>query len=398
MTSPLLFEICDDLCYLSEKKPKKDRILFFGRDSFSDNSKYLFLHMLEEYKNMEIIWCTDNDNLFSQLQSHQLPAFHINRNINNTINFLMESAMAVFCVNPFESTSKNILFIAALQGAITVQLWHGIGVKKIDLATTPSADLTDLSKTKSIRNAASADYYLSPSSFVDDKWKDFFGTRNFIRAGYPRNEVLVRDPIAAELIGSELESVTFQALYCSDRKTILLAPTWVKDSGLNEVQILTAITHFCDKNKINVFIKHHPFVKNTNNNKSTHNHVFYIPSSADIYPHLRQFDAIVTDYSSIIFDFLLTDKPIITVGIEKGNNFDYSLIPESDTFRYSFNLNNITSIFTHALFNDNKSKYRQKVKDIIFESDNLKANENIASKIISLYEKEKKNRTKVNII
>lgn len=112
---------------------------------------------------------------------------------------------------------------------------------------------------------------------------------------------------------------------------------------------------------------------------------------------MKHFDAVVTDYSSIIFDYLLTGKPILTVGMDKGTDFDYSLIPDGDSFRYVFNHENVTDVFKHALFADDQQNARQKVCDLIFESDNQMANRSIAEKIIHIYDIETAQKHQIEI-
>ncbi len=71
-------------------------------------------------------------------------------------------------------------------------------------------------------------------------------------------------------------------------------------------------------------LKLHPFVSKLYENKNFSNIVFY-ESQSDIYPILKYTDILITDYSSVYFDFLLIDKPIVF--------FDY------DYEEYSSNMN-----------------------------------------------------------
>ncbi|BAN96756.1 hypothetical protein E05_19900 [Plautia stali symbiont] len=45
----------DYLAQISRKNTKQARILFFDREAFADNSKYLYLHMLKHYPQFEIV-------------------------------------------------------------------------------------------------------------------------------------------------------------------------------------------------------------------------------------------------------------------------------------------------------------------------------------------------------
>lgn len=385
MIDPILFELARDLEKISKAKNKKKRILFFGRDTFTDNSKYLFLYMQQRYKDFDVVWGSFNDKLTETLVTYNIPCVPLNKDLKMSSKYLLDVAIAVFCVNPNDALKSNFVLSSCLKGAVTVQLWHGIGVKKIDLATTGFRDITNINISKSLCGAISADYYLSPSEYVDGNWQEFFGARQIIRGGYPRNEVLLRDATHYEMIDAELGQNVHELLYQKENKKILLAPTWVQNSGLNKHSILSAIGKYAQSHNVSIFLKPHPFVPE--NQLISIAGIHYIPAYLDIYPHLKQFDAMVTDYSSIIFDYLLLDKPILTVDIEQGADFDYSMLPTGDGFRYSFNAKNVADVFDAALNKDNKHSARQQLAKYIFPTDNYRACAEISEKIIHLYEK-----------
>lgn len=395
--NPAVLALCDDLETLSKKKKKERLILFFGRDSFCDNTKYLFLHMLERYPDYRIFWCSGNATLVDSLKRQGIPAFNIAADPKFTYQIFLEATLSVFCVNPLESVNGNMMMLACLAGSLTIQLWHGIGVKKIDLGTTAQRDLESLQVTKTLIGATQADYYLSPSAFVDDKWHEFFGARQLIRAGYPRNEVLLRDSKPRELLGAELTPPVQRALYRSPQRKILLAPTWVENIGLNHQAVQTAILQFCQQHDIQVFIKKHPFAKGKPLTLKAPN-LFVIDPSVDIYPHMKAFAAMVTDYSSIVFDYLLLDRPILTVDTDNGPDFNYANSPDQGAFRYSVTHDNIAEMFGEALFRDSKSEARKALCKFIFDSDNHNTCELLATKIMALNEQKQLERHRLTIV
>src|SRR5882757_773589 len=50
----------DDLRVISQRASKHDLILYFGREEFSDNSKYLFLHSSARVDGCRHVWCCFN--------------------------------------------------------------------------------------------------------------------------------------------------------------------------------------------------------------------------------------------------------------------------------------------------------------------------------------------------
>lgn len=51
----------------------------------------------------------------------------------------------------------------------------------------------------------------------------------------------------------------------------------------------------------------------------SHPHIYMYPSGKNIYPWLAEASALVTDYSSIAYDFLLSDKPIVYFQYDKAD-------------------------------------------------------------------------------
>ncbi|AUV02183.1 hypothetical protein C2U51_14875 [Enterobacteriaceae bacterium ENNIH1] len=388
----LLLELCRDLEKISLKKQKKTRVLFFGRDSFSDNSKYLYLFMLEKYKELDIRWCTTNSSLAEEMTGQGLPCYNLTSNVRETLDFLLESAIAIFCVNPYDSVSQNHAMLASLRGALTFQMWHGIGPKQADLALTSLKDISNVHVTKSLIGAIFPEYYISSSSYIDGRWQDFFGAKNIIRANYPRNELLLREPKPLELLGAELDDSVHKALYQTQSKKVLIAPTWEQDTGLNNVNLLSSIVVFCQQNNIIMFIKNHPFIKEEDLSNGQIHNLYKIPSGVDIYPHLREFDALITDYSSIIYDYILTGKPVATVDASQGDDFDYSLIPGNDDYRYKLNEESVSETLNEMFFNDSKANAREVLANTLFEADCSSACDDIAKKILAIHAMKNENK------
>ena len=59
---------------LSGRVKKRPLVLFFGRDTFADNSKYLYLQALAAPRGYEVLWCAFDTDLVAQLQAADVPA------------------------------------------------------------------------------------------------------------------------------------------------------------------------------------------------------------------------------------------------------------------------------------------------------------------------------------
>ena len=378
------------LAQTSRKKTKnKKRILFFDRDAFADNTKYLYLHMVKNPQ-LECIWCTWNEAVYDMLQKHHLPVHLLGKNNDETINLLLEAQIAIFCVNPHHSLHKNWSYFACLEGAKHIQLWHGISVKNLLLQLTPHFSMTIPDFGTSLAWASRADYVLSTAEILNPYWREVFGCDNIINASYPRNEVLLRKITPLELLGAKLDARTMKGL-ASKRKKIFIAPTWQRfdSTDLLSREMLTQILQYTSKNNIDVFIKTHPYrAVSFDSNALKINNFYFIDAETDVYPFLNKFDALITDYSSIMFDFLLTKKPVLTLDIAPGEhaNFEpnYTLLPISSNFRYKFTRDNIISMLHQALFKDEQAVDREQAVASLYPSDNVNACQKLESLIIDI--------------
>src|SRR5699024_6633597 len=78
---------------------------------------------------------------------------------------------------------------------------------------------------------------------------------------------------------------------------------------------ITMFNEFLIKKNITIVIKVHPHQKNLSLFKKQYSNIKILDDSmldinVDFYNYIPAFDSLITDYSSIIFDYLLLDKPI----------------------------------------------------------------------------------------
>lgn len=373
-------EFCLRLSNLSKRTQKQRVVLFFGRETFSDNTKYLYLKALQEKTDFQSIWCSCEENVISSLKEKDLPCHYISSDtIQQTISLFLSAAVVVFSVNPSQSLQGNEELFSCLQGARHIQLWHGVSVKHLLLELTPHLNVLDYHFRRALNFASRADCVLSTSSQLDRHFKSFFGCERIVRAGYPRNEVIIRAASEYELIGSELPPSIGNILKNNKSKKILFAPTWQRgesDLMTSDPKFCMQLARLCHKNKAELFIKTHPTLINSEKTRKLPGNVSYINPSLDIYPYLKDFDLLITDYSSIMFDFILTKKPVLRLEIAKGQhtNFepDFSLVPDID-FAYTFNRDNIEHVLNEALNNDSKHSERQNMAAALYETEVLQS-------------------------
>lgn len=377
-TTPTATPAAVDFASLSTKTRKRPLVLFFGRSTFSDNSKYLYLRALAGARGYEVLWCAQDGPLAEQLAARGLPCLAMDKDPQRTLDTLLHAGVAVFTVNPFESVGLSPDRLACLAGAAKVQLWHGISVKHLNLQLLPHAGPQDAKLLPYWLANCGADHLLSTASHFDGFWRDAFGCRSLIRAGQPRNEVLVRPAEGHEWLGAELPDRARRALE-SGRPAVLVAPTWQRDKAteLLESEFLARAVLFARQHRVEVFFKVHPtYAGHWSADTEPVEGLHLLDPGVDLYPWLSRFKALVTDYSSIAFDFLLTGRPVLTLDIDSQSHHrfepDWSLLPPG-RFSVPFRSGDFDACLSRALDSDTEASLRKDFAAQLFETDPSRA-------------------------
>jgi CDP-glycerol glycerophosphotransferase len=191
------------------------------------------------------------------------------------------------------------------EGTIHVQTHHGTPLKKMGL------DLRDafvagkrMDFDKLLRRCARWDYSISANPFSTDMWKTAYPTDyETLEVGYPRNDVLVNaTPDEAAAIRSRLGIEP-------RRKTILYAPTHREyEQGfvplVDPARLAAALgPHFLILRRVHYFYRGDmPEPEKGVLDVSRHPSIEELCLAADV---------LVTDYSALMFDYAVLDRPIV---------------------------------------------------------------------------------------
>jgi CDP-glycerol glycerophosphotransferase len=194
-------------------------------------------------------------------------------------------------------------FFAKREGQTYVQTWHGTPLKRLGTDITTAA-ASKFYVSAMAREAASWDYLISPSPYCTDLLPKALGfTGKVLESGYPRNDRLVTD--------SETRARVRGSLGVTDGETLVLyAPTW-RDSKRTMTGAWAGVNFF-DASLPDGF---RLMFRGHNNTKSSHKAAL-AGGAIDVtnYPDVTDLfiaaDILVTDYSSVMFDFSVTLKPM----------------------------------------------------------------------------------------
>ena len=202
-------------------------------------------------------------------------------------------------------------FFSKREGQKYYNLWHGTPLKT--LGKDIEGEFLDFGNVT--RNFMMSDGLYLPNEYSVEKLLgslDLDGVlkTNVFVAPSPRNSLLF-DKNRSERIKKDLS--------LKNKKIYIYMPTWrgnKKDNNINftEENILTSLEKKLP-NDVVVFYKLHSMV--TKNFQFEGNRIRPVPDMYDIYDFMSAADGLITDYSSIMYDFASQNKKIILF------NYDY---------------------------------------------------------------------------
>lgn len=292
ITFSKVFNIINKLLYKKER-----RIVLYSNRGFRDNLKAIYDYLIEnQYNNKYSIICSVNDyRNFSDINVENV------KFVNNFIGIFY------FLTSKYFFYTHGKYPIKPSKHQMVINLWHGTPLKKIGNLEEHQKDIDYNFFT----------YILATSEFYVDIMKKAFNCKKeqVKICGHPRNDLLFK-PITDE---NE-----------NDKKLILWLPTFRNYdktnfmSEINDGNIPIFYNHskmreldlILEDLKIKVIIKLHPTQKYVGRNYKRYENIKIwtekelSKKSYHLYQLLGSSDALITDYSSVFFDYLLLNKPI----------------------------------------------------------------------------------------
>lgn len=325
--------------WLSFLVPRDKRIWLFGSTfgrRFADNPRYLYLYISQNKKKLGVrpIWISHKKEIIELLRRNGYEAYYYHS--FKGIWYALRGKVYLY-----DNYSKDINFWQS-GGAVKVNLWHGIPLKKIqadnvfDKFRHPK-NLWERWKCfpRRLSDEKPHHYVLTTSAFLKPIFKSAFQTNYVFTSGYPRNDQLISKRIKNLLTDTEKsakkqilrflksnagETCTSKDL--SDRnlaeksiskKMVYYMPTFRESEGMFfDVVDLQKFQKFLKENNLLFCTKLHPKSKLKKEfDAISGDNIIVIDADVDPYVFLKMADVLVTDYSSIYFDFLLTGRPIV---------------------------------------------------------------------------------------
>jgi len=284
-----------------------NRYVFMGESegSFTGNTKHLFLYFIKHRPDIEACYFTIKQDTFSLLKSAGLPAVFYPS--PEAVDILASAGTVVVDTFDFKLAPYRPL----VETSKIVQLWHGVGFKKIGLLEKEAKEIAQKSDLDFDDLYSGYDTLVTTSPFyAEEVFERSFRAGSFEILGYPRNDALFGFSTKETMLNCDMEIINRVAESRRERKIVLWAPTFRDHTGSPLPGIdFVRLHHFLDQEKMYLVIKAHRLCDlNLSGNAP---YISFYENTCDVYPLMRMANAMVTDYSSIYMDYLLLDRPIV---------------------------------------------------------------------------------------
>ena len=191
-------------------------------------------------------------------------------------------------------------------GTAYLQTWHGTPLKRIahDIRGTELAGDRRFSQ-RLTRDVARWDALISPNAFSTEIFRRAFRYEGrVLETGYPRNDLL-GSPAAAE----RRRAIRSSLGLADSTRAILYAPTW-RDSRLFELRLDVAALGRRLGGGDALLLRTHPNAR-VDSSADVASWAIDVSAQGDIRDLYLAADVLLTDYSSAMFDFAVTRKPML---------------------------------------------------------------------------------------
>lgn len=304
-------------CYLyfhlfTKMKMKDNWVLFesfFGK-SYSDSPKYIYEYLNKTYPGQyKCIWVIND-------KKTQIP-----------YNAIKVKRFSVRYAYYFARCKYDVLnvrqpnWIRKRKGNVFLETWHGTPLKRLVFDQEEVCGASPLHKQQFYRQSRDWDYLISDNRFSTDTFRRAFLFHNeIVECGYPRNDVLYT-PDKEERI----KALKVKLGIPMDKKTILYAPTWRDDEyyGKGEYKFALKLDLQRMKKELGdeyvILLRTHYYIADSIDTTGIEDFAFNVSKYNDISELYLISDLLITDYSSVFFDYANLNRPILffTYDLEK---------------------------------------------------------------------------------
>ena len=303
MDQRLLYSFFKPLEWINRILPKNDeRILLYSNMGFRDNVRSLYEYLIRNNYNKKYhIICSLND--YKKYDGTDVKNVTFVSNRRGILYFLTSKYM-FYCFGKYPIMPSNRQTV--------INMWHGMPLKRIG-------------KLEENNAANKYDFFsnvISTSEFFKPYMAEAFGCdeNRVLICGQPRTDELFKGEHSRKEFGIGNESIFLWMPTFRYSEKLNVKNGDITSNGLpicNTQEALISLNDVLEKKNAVCFIKIHPMQKaSLMLEKEMFSHIRFVDDELleekgiSLYEFISLSDALITDYSSVYFEYLLLDRPI----------------------------------------------------------------------------------------
>ncbi|MCS4487111.1 bifunctional glycosyltransferase/CDP-glycerol:glycerophosphate glycerophosphotransferase [Staphylococcus americanisciuri] len=305
------------MLFNSERAVKNDVIVFesFGGKTYNDSPKYIYEYMKQRYPDYQYYW------IFQDINDTTLPSdcHKIEKGSPAYYDIFKKAHIWV-------SNARVPLFLKKKSNQCYVQTWHGTPLKRLanDMLKVRIPNTTTVDYKQHFYWATRRwDYLVSPNAYSTAIFQSAFWMQpdQILEVGYPRNDVIVK----RQNDEGYLQTIRQNLGIPKDKKVILYAPTWrddqYTDAGLYQFDLKLDLAKFKQvlSEDYVILLRLHYFIANKINLSGMDDFAYDVSEYKDVSELYLISDVLVTDYSSVMFDFGILKRPQLFYAYDVDN-------------------------------------------------------------------------------
>ncbi|MDC7235215.1 MAG: CDP-glycerol glycerophosphotransferase family protein [Spirochaetales bacterium] len=293
-----------------------DKIILFQSymgQSYACSPKALYIQIcqMDEFKDFTLVWAFRNPD--EKVDPDLIKCKKVKYFSTEYFRYLGKSKYWIVNVRVPDHVIKK-------KDQIYVQCWHGTPLKKLgfDIDDGNNAVYTKKEMADKYANDAKKhNFFLSPSAFASEKFRSAFNLNQLhnhdiiIEEGYPRNDFLF---LYNE---SDVKKIKNKLNIPENKKVILYAPTWRDNQYKSGYGYTYSLNVNFDlwreklKEDYIVLFRAHNHVTNNFDFAKYEDFIYDVTQIDDVNDCYIISDLLITDYSSVFFDYANLRRPIL---------------------------------------------------------------------------------------
>ncbi|MCU5745344.1 bifunctional glycosyltransferase family 2 protein/CDP-glycerol:glycerophosphate glycerophosphotransferase [Staphylococcus sp. SQ8-PEA] len=277
----------------------------FGGKNYSDSPKYIYEYMASRYPNYNYKWVLKNPSKAVIPGNAEV----VKKGSRAYFDALSEASHWV-------ANARLPLYVDKKPNQKYYQTWHGTPLKRLagDQKFVRMPGTTTAKYKLNFRSETDRwDYLISPNRYSTEIFQSAFwmDRDRILETGYPRNDILVNkcnDKAFSDKIRERL-NIT------KGKKVIMYAPTWRDDEFVKKGQYLFNLKIDLENlyeqlgNDTVILLRMHYLIANALDLSGYEDFAIDVSSYDDVSELFLISDALITDYSSVMFDYGILKRP-----------------------------------------------------------------------------------------